>query len=748
MRTPALLFVALMLLPSASADWLQRGVDGQRSSWTAERGPAWGDVALELPIANHWGCWDPAGPTRPGPVVVGGRAYVLVSGNVQFDCNKLNVEILEVDLATGTNRSFARHTFTPSPIQSPAHTFDIASDGVMLFTRFDDAVEAYALDTLERTWTASLRPSAVSALPAPDVMPQSRCSDLALQEGTLVVGCAFYGTQLGGSRILSVHALRVQDGSLVWTWLDRTETSPKHVQETAILEPSPQTPSTEVTIAATASWVIILEDNVITGSDGTAQERRYWDWWALHFGNGTYESRNSQPPVFLGAVPLPPNRNVPLRPTACDPYVFRPVALIEGADSPYADVHDSTTLAYLQNMGWGGAGRAGVAIACGADGVFVAADNHVFAYTPELLPLWDVVLPTDAAVSPRDLVRAADALYLATPLTRAPSDAASIGRSTPAGYLLWARDAKTGDVLWQHAFKEPLRYAISDGLAVVLTPTRLVILGQTAASIRVNAQPSDAYPQPGDIVRMDLGSTTPGLLGPATEFRADWGDGTSTDWGNSSVLEHRYAQPQDVTARFFARNAAGQTASTAAEFYVGRAPPQNFLQEQFSNKNQERTFFILGAAGSGLIALFGFLRLQRRRNVLARELADLDRAVYDARRDATLLDQLLDERRLRARALLLSSKLDENQHAVLAAHIEELSRAARLDVVHQQLDFLPFRHVRALREMLQDGRITSLERAHYLAMLDSDATLTADYKARVRSVIDEWAAHDAAGVSR
>lgn len=45
--------------------------------------------------------------------------------------------------------------------------------------------------------------------------------------------------------------------------------------------------------------------------------------------------------------------------------------------------------------------------------------------------------------------------------------------------------------------------------------------------------------------------------------------------------------------------------------------------------------------------------------------------------------------------------------------------------------------------MLTDGRVSGIEKAHYLALLDGDGTLPPEYKAAVRRVVEQWSAHDA-----
>jgi hypothetical protein len=273
----------------------------------------------------------------------------------------------------------------------------------------------------------------------------------------------------------------------------------------------------------------------------------------------------------------------------------------------------------------------------------------------------------------------------------------------------------------------------------------VTVLGETRASPVVHAQASSEFPAPGADVSVDLSGTTAGAFGPATTFRADWGDGTLTDWQSEPFLAHAYAEAGDHMARFQVGNDAGQTSSQVVVLHVGGTPPPrlNPIQQAFAPENQDATWGVIGLVVAAAGTLYGFTRLRRRRSRLAQQLDALEAAYAGTCSDPPACEAALARERAAARALLVEGKLDEAHFAVLDRRIDELRAQFRQDVLEHQLDFLPARLLRDLRAALADGRISSLERRHVLDALERDPTLTPDYKAMVRRLVEEWHARDA-----
>lgn len=265
----------------------------------------------------------------------------------------------------------------------------------------------------------------------------------------------------------------------------------------------------------------------------------------------------------------------------------------------------------------------------------------------------------------------------------------------------------------------------------------VTVLGRTPASLQPPVLDTTAYPEVGDEVSVDLSRTGPGAFGPATRFRADWGDGNATAWQTSPVFTHAYDALGPREARFYAANDANQTASVPVTYRVGEPEP-NVLSEAFAAENQERTFFVLGLVITGIGALVGLLALRRKRGRLRREMEAVDRVWVENKTNAGACDLALRERRARARGLVLDGTLDDAQGATLERHIDDLSRRARLSELDEGLDFLPMGIARRLREALEDGRVSTLEHDVLVRLVAEDTVLTLEQKTRVRLLVDAW----------
>jgi hypothetical protein len=137
-----------------------------------------------------------------------------------------------------------------------------------------------------------------------------------------------------------------------------------------------------------------------------------------------------------------------------------------------------------------------------------------------------------------------------------------------------ALDTKTGEFLWSKDFVLPFRTAyprsfemgVAGGVVVVAGyDGSVTVIGTTAASPKVVAGAPQAYPTLGDM----------GRFGAPTMFRADWGDGTSTDWQTSPILNHTFDRSLEAGAkiRLQVRNDAGQEASLFFTVFPGVPAP-------------------------------------------------------------------------------------------------------------------------------------------------------------------------------
>lgn len=319
-----------------------------------------------------------------------------------------------------------------------------------------------------------------------------------------------------------------------------------------------------------------------------------------------------------------------------------------------------------------------------------------------------------------------------------------------------AVDLQTGAVVWSHEKQEPsgltngLRapWIFGGGLAARGGEDgTITVIGRSAASMTPPALKSEQFPAVGEDITVDLSGARAGAFGAPTRYRADWGDGNVTEWQASPEFKHAYATPTPTVARFTVGNDANQTATTTVTFRVGESEP-NILSQAFAPDNQDRTFFIIGAAVSAGGALFGFLAVRRKRGRLQREIKAVDKLVHDLRENANATDLAMRERRVRARALLVDGKLDDTQANLLEKHIDDVSRRVRLQEVDHDLDFLPQGIARRLREALQDGRISTLERDYLTRLVDDDRILTPQQKASVHELVDAWWRGDAGQTAR
>jgi outer membrane protein assembly factor BamB len=310
----------------------------------------------------------------------------------------------------------------------------------------------------------------------------------------------------------------------------------------------------------------------------------------------------------------------------------------------------------------------------------------------------------------------------------------------------YSYDKRTGAEEWRDQFNisagmsilNPVEAALGDGLLVLfMADGTVAAIGTTSASIGVNPLASTPYPPVGAPLTVDLSRGSPGEDGPATSYAVDWGDGTRTPWQTSPQIVHTFNASGDIVARFLARNAAGQESSSVQTFHVG-APAPNFISVAFEPQNQNVTFFVLGLAITLAGALFGVARGQMRSRRFRQEMTLLERNFEETRDIPEACEGKLSDHGARARALATGGRIGEGQAALLVARVDELRKMLRLAEIDQGLHFLPYRLVLNLREMLADGRITSLEREHFVAALAADPLLLPEQKERVQALVDGW----------
>lgn len=128
-------------------------------------------------------------------------------------------------------------------------------------------------------------------------------------------------------------------------------------------------------------------------------------------------------------------------------------------------------------------------------------------------------------------------------------------------------------------------HAVGEGLVILAgMDGRVLALGNTAGSPTPVAALSNLYPTLNEVLELDLSQSKAGTGGPPKAFRAEWGDGSITDWQESPILSHSYAKPppngEAYTVRAQVRNVANQTASSFLQVYAGGTPAAPPLVEE------------------------------------------------------------------------------------------------------------------------------------------------------------------------
>ncbi|HLE96967.1 MAG TPA: PQQ-binding-like beta-propeller repeat protein [Candidatus Thermoplasmatota archaeon] len=759
----ALLLTVLTLGSAQAAPWLQANADAARTGMALDDGPVLDDVAFSVGLEGR--------PVRV--LLVNGAAYVLSTPKNATVPNLAYVH--RVDLATAVSTTFielpiGRRPLLPAGPQPPAidRPIDVASDGERLFvlTTFD--VLAFDLADGEPLWTLPL--PGVNELHAGQ---PAFCVPPAVLEGQLFVTCRRLIANPAAYRVFTL-AIDVAAGTVDWMWSkSSTEDSPFTVpvgdgcDAAGSMTCNPGAQGYQVHAMAVIGPLVVVS---LVDTNGLRS------YHVLDRADGSFRSRfvafdRDDPPTsprpqrcrdgFVDAdgpsfcVPLDSAASTTPTGSATELFV-RPGRMIRSVDPNQGE---ERWKADLESDGRNSVFR-GNSLAF--DGATVFATSYLSVYRFKdgaLVQDWPVAVLAPDEHWTQDLVLSGGRLY-----------AQSI--SDDGEDALYALDADDGRIQWRHDLSKPMtsvrsrigpvesptgrnitfaetgiRFSVGEGIIAVAhvrgpLDGNLTILGRTAASLAPVADVSSEYPSVGDEVTVDLSGTAPGLFGPATSFRTDWGDGEVTEWQSSPVLTHAYAEDGDKVARLMARNDANQTSSVLMTFHVGATEP-NFLATAFQADNQDVTFGVLGLTGTAVGGAYGLTRLTSRRRRLTREMRLVDDAYAKTKDRAAECEAALAERKAHARGLLLDGKFDESQFSVLKRHIDDLARNLRLSTLDQRFDFLPHGMVRTLRDMLSDGRVSEWEHRHFLEALERDTMLTPEYKARVRELVDSWFDRDA-----
>ncbi|MBI4393760.1 MAG: PQQ-binding-like beta-propeller repeat protein [Euryarchaeota archaeon] len=696
------------------AAYLQSGADAAKTGRVDDAAPRSDDVALRVRLPGSRAFVSP-------PLILGDSVLVL--------------------LFNGTDPGFAWGT----PIRGDLTTnglarVSLATGVVDVFVRFDDVARGFAADG-KRVYVAQQRSGIHAydiasgaeqwfwAFPGTGQNMSTLCSPPALRGETLYFPCRQqdnvplspvgvpgsdgrgYVTRFVGSFLVSLNA---RDGSMNWTWkndpVKQAFGGPGRVSVVG--------PRVYFSLNATVNGESALSLFQLSASSG-ALEREWVD-----------TASNGLPPPTgtLETVYIKVNQNVTaIAPASGNEFWRRPV----GFEDKFRD---------------GGGG-------------FALDGQDLFSLTSQTA--YRLNASTGEVVWRRPVLVGGDSTWQANSAPVITKDLlfARSAQSSGAGTneAIYALSRTDGSIVWRHDFADDVRaggqhfdFGVGGGVvAVAGFDGTLDVLGETKASIKVGPVVSTTYPAPGERVNVSLEGSVAGAQGAPSEYRAEWGDGAVTDWQKDDLLSHAYAKAGPYQARFQARNDAGQTSSNLTTFNVGGKAPsvdlegpadttQQAVQTVGDPANQNILFFAVGLAITGGGAIVGAWALRRKRNRLRQELRAIDHAYEHAKRDPARTEAAMKERRRHARAMFEVGKLDEIQLETLARRIDEHSRQSRLDVLDDRFRFLPHGIVVMLRGMIEDNRLSPMERANAIAAIEREEGLTAAQKEQAKRLVDEW----------
>jgi outer membrane protein assembly factor BamB len=737
-RWVAAIVIAVCVLgsPGAQALWGQVGGDASQSGFV-DAGPARNETAFGMQLPGPR-------PIRAGPLLIDHAAYVLVSPAR----GSSDSAILRVDLDTASNSTFAT---------LHEHPFSLAANGNTLFLVHDNGVDAYNLSTAVRIWRQPLAQTSVPALARRGI----DCAEPLVRDSKLYVACTYKRdgdpnspTPDAGESLLWVERLDVGDGHQEWLWTKNA------VHE--LMDPStkagitsPSGPDASATTTFVVGLTVSQRHVFVVSQDEQGRGGLVQAYvWALHENTGALHwSRSSQYDAPADIVQRKAAWNFAI-PTARDGVV-------------YLKFQDLAAVSEVGNsVVWRDDVRRNDAVKSDHGSGFALDETQLFVATRDTITAYDrstgrvnwyvQPLATNQEWHTGGLVIANHLLYARAAELKLGTTDTKTSTQNEEIYVFDLRAAKPVAPAQVHAFHlatpfaddtgqvAGFRFAVSGGLLVVQgIDGSFAVLGRTAASIQPLLKPSDLTPRHQQSVRIDLSGTTPGLLAPDLQFRADWGDGTLTPWQPEPRFSHPYAKKGNYSASFSVRNAVGQLSVADVVFHVDQVENgPSIIERVFAPDNQNTTFFVLGVLGTSGVSLFGFTRFHRRRTLLGREMKSIEEAYLLTNHIPLECEAALSERKTHARGMLLDGRLSEPQYQVLDARIDELRGQVRVNSLEEKFDFMPVGMMNQLQRILADGHISKGEYEMFTAQLAKTRGLTAEQKGKVKTLVDRWFARD------
>jgi outer membrane protein assembly factor BamB len=652
------LAVLVCAAPAASADWLQASSDAARTGAATGTGPSTGDLAWTVRLP---------GSRAGNPLIIDGQAYVATAdlGGEGLDTNG----VFRVDLATAQVELFI-------PLPSPPANF--VSDGERLYLVDAGGVSGHGLPGGAPLWT----------WPFPDLVPgnQSRtaCADPAVRNRTVYIACSELAPRapaIGRAYgIAFVAALDGPTGRPRWVWVkDRPA---ELLGETGVggVEGVPPTNLSEVEtnvlgVTVVGAYVLVM------GYELSSTYPPYQaSVWCLDEPDGAFRWMKNETPEIAFGFHLGETTSrfaaFPGVPTGLPNIVYLHLDFEIWAVNP-----SQGTVVWRRRIGDLDPDQSSWlnGFVLSGDALFTATGVSVFRVDTRTTQIvWNTTLEPGRPAwwVGSDLVLANGTLY-------------AVAAQEDANDTYYALEPQTGRVRWTFPLSiDPqappsgvaYNHAFGDGVLVIASLDGSVrVVGRTPASLQPRAAPSTNYPAPGQSFDVDLGGTVPGVFGPATSFRADWGDGAASDWQAGAVLQHAYAAAGERAATFQVRNDAGQTASTELTFHVGATAPAapGYWEQVFAAQNMPSVLLLLGVAVAGSVGSVVTARRHRRRGRFRRELSLIEEAHARTRDDPAQCEAALMARKERVSELLLTKRLEMAQVVVLERRIDELLGRSR-----------------------------------------------------------------------
>ncbi|MBI2078213.1 MAG: serine/threonine protein kinase [Euryarchaeota archaeon] len=555
----------ILLAPSASADWRHDAYDVGRSGFTLDPGPEWGDLSYMLDLGFQK-------PSRKAPlVIIDGKAYV--EGN-----DGHGHKIFEIDIQAGTVREFLRLNGTG--LAETKGIMVMETDGSTLFG-IQTGRHAFALPLKPggRSWSVQL-------VPAVEYPPETAENDCLLGGAMLLVGeSIFVSCDVAAQSTVVIWKLNARNGTEVWERPIVIKPEPELIAEspTDIYSALPRQGLISIATGLTLSGetLIVSMTSTLEPAEGQSNNwiernstRASYHGYAL---DGKPRWAHTSPPSH-DATPAGPRQPAHRPPAAAANGDYAVMEIDDALLQRKRDNHGANPDRHVPFRGnESTVADSGTGFMIAPDGLYAMSQSTVHYLTHDLQKKASWTVPGSQQFGWGPPLRTGNGVLITRYGSLDEDEDQNTIQALDATTLLplWAHELPLNRFFDEDAWHRTVTFAVERENIVAWTMDGYFLaFGNTTASIVVRPTVSTLYPAPEDVVLVNMADNAAGRFGPAVEFMADWGDGTSTPWQTSPILEHRYASPMEAKARVFARNAdVTQSRSVPIPFHVGAIDP-------------------------------------------------------------------------------------------------------------------------------------------------------------------------------